>query len=124
LSLIMVVDDSWLQRATIAGIVRAGGHTVVEAEDGRKAIELLASVTPDCICLDLLMPNMDGFQVLEAMGRRVREIPVIVLTADIQTTTTARCLEYGAVAVSNKPINGENLLRLLKGVLADKGKTG
>ena len=81
---ILIVDDNADARRLLRRIMQARGrYTLFEAADGRQALAMAASERPDLILLDLMMPEMDGFQVLEALkqSESLREIPVIVVTA-------------------------------------------
>ena len=80
----LVVDDSLLSRKSASNILRSQGHETVEAINGQDALAKVEQETPDCIMLDLLMPEMDGFEVLENLRGRNCQIPVIVCSADIQ----------------------------------------
>lgn len=68
--------------------------------------------------LDLLMPEMEGREVLQAMRDRGYKIPVIVITADIQSTTRCECLDLGALAVIHKMPNSDELLGWIKKALS------
>ncbi|MBF0537583.1 MAG: response regulator [Nitrospirae bacterium] len=120
--IVLIVDDSLLLRMNIANIVKSGGYEILEASSGAGALEILTHTRPDCMCLDLLMPDMEGYNVLEAMGERVKEIPVIVLTADIQTSTRDKCLGLGAARILNKPPKKEMLLETIKELISQKEK--
>ncbi|KJU85950.1 response regulator receiver protein [Candidatus Magnetobacterium bavaricum] len=117
---VLIVDDSLLLRMNIANIVKSGGYDILEASDGASALQMLTETTPNCVCLDLLMPDMDGYDVLEAMGGRAKEIPIIVLTADIQTSTRDKCLALGAARILNKPPKKEQLLETIKELISQK----
>ncbi len=81
---ILIVDDNADARRLLRRIMQARGHyTLFEAADGRQALEMAAAEHPDMILLDLMMPEMDGFAVLEALkqSESLRDIPVIVVTA-------------------------------------------
>jgi len=81
---ILIVDDNADARRLLRRIMQARGrYTLFEAADGRQALAMAAGERPDLILLDLMMPEMDGFQVLEALkqSESLREIPVIVVTA-------------------------------------------
>jgi CheY-like chemotaxis protein len=103
MAVILIIDDSAFTRKRIRDMVKAVGHETLEAANGREGLAMTAAHAPDCILTDLLMPEMDGIEVLEALRKGGSEIPVIVLTADIQESTHARCLALGAKAVMNKP---------------------
>ncbi len=117
---ILVVDDSWFQRKQIAKILKTHGHDMIEAIDGKDAIDKTLGEKPDCMLLDLLMPEMNGIQVLEFLKEEKSDIPVIVLSADIQDTTRERCFELGVADFINKPVGEENLRDALNSVLGKK----
>ncbi len=115
---ILVVEDSWLTRRVICKILRAEGYETWEASSGPEALELLTTKTPNCMLLDLLMPEMEGREVLQAMRDRGYKIPVIVITADIQSTTKSECMELGALAVIHKMPNSDELIGWIKKALS------
>ncbi len=116
---ILVVDDSWFQRKQIAKILKTCGHEMTEAVDGKDAVEKALGEKPDCMLLDLLMPEMNGIQVLEFLQKEESDIPVIVLSADIQDTTRARCFELGVKEFINKPVGEKSLRDALDTVLGE-----
>ena len=97
-SKILVVDDVSIARDTLAGRVANQGHAVTKAEDGAEALEALAAETFDLVLLDQVMPNMDGFEVLERMkaDTDLRDIPVIMITGAEETDSVIRCIQAGA----------------------------
>ena len=111
MAIILIVDDSWLTRRALIGMLSPEGYQFHEAQNGKEAIEMLKENRYECLILDLLMPEMNGFDVLKEMKKLNVEIPVIVLTADIQDTTKERCLALGAFGFANKP-PVEDILRL------------
>ncbi len=105
---ILVVDDDADVRLLLGRMLERAGYAVVEAEHGRAALARLAEVTPELILLDLMMPEMDGFEFLDEL-RRVpagRSIPVVVFTAKELTPedhrrltgSVERTLEKGSVS--------------------------
>ena len=117
MSRILITDDSLLQRRTLSAIVKDEGHEVETATNGREALECIQVQAPDCLLLDMLMPEVDGIQVLEALRSQNQNFPVIVLTADIQDWLKERCLELGAKKFLNKPVKQEELRTALQEVL-------
>jgi twitching motility two-component system response regulator PilH len=121
LAKILVVDDSAFQRHVIRRLVSRLGHDVVEAENGEIGLRVAAeSVDIAAIVLDLLMPVLDGFGMLEGLQSAGCTIPRIVVTADVQAKSRERCLELGALAVIEKPF-GEEALRDILSSLASLG---
>ncbi len=117
---ILVVDDSKFQRINLRYILKQDGHTILEAGNGREALEIIATDPPDCVLLDIIMPEMDGLDVLMTLRDKGIEFPIIMVTADIQETTRQQCLELGAVMVINKPQQEDNLRELIRRVLEAK----
>ncbi len=117
---IMVIDDSTFARRMTAKVLKAQGNEVLEAESGLDGIEQAQRHRPDCIVLDLLMPEISGFETLKTLNEKGLTIPVVVLSADIQETTRAECLELGAVSFLNKPLNKNELVEVVQGVLCSK----
>lgn len=105
---ILVVDDSGVVRAMVAALLRRVGYIVREAEDGAKAVQILGEEAFDVVITDLRMPEMDGFEVLEAVRRRCLNTEVIILTGthakDI--TCAVRALRLGAHDFLTKPPSG------------------
>jgi signal transduction histidine kinase len=111
-SSILVVDDNAVIRQIMKLALEQNQHHVTLASDGLKAIDLMRTHFFDLILLDIMMPNMDGFQVLEYMAKEpeLATIPVIVVSADSQIDSAIRCIELGAEDYLVKPPN-QTLLR-------------
>lgn len=100
---VLLVDDSWVARLGMNKLLVSLGHSVSEVSDGLQALELLKASPPDVVFLDLLMPGLDGFGVLQALGDQQISVPVFVLSADIQETTLKKCRDLGARGCLPKP---------------------
>jgi twitching motility two-component system response regulator PilH len=120
MSLILVVDDSWLIRQTVANMLKRAGFAISLAENGGQALEKCESDTFDCILLDLLMPDMSGLEVLKKLQERGITTPVIIITADIQSTTKQRCRDAGVADFLIKPPDEEHLISKVKTILSNK----
>jgi len=118
MSRILITDDSLLQRKTLSAIVTDVGHEVDTACNGQEALEKIRTNPPDCMLLDMLMPIMDGVQVLEQLESQGVKIPVIVLTADVQEWLKDRCLELGVKAFLNKPVKQDQLRQALENIFS------
>ena len=114
---VLVIDDSSFQRKIIAGILTENGYRVVLSENGKDGIERLDKEQPDLIISDLLMPEYDGYWVLNALKKTGRTIPIIILTSDIQKTTVMRCRELGVFAFLNKPVEKNQLIEAVRKAL-------
>ncbi len=113
---VLVIDDEPLNVALLHAVLAQSGYTRVQSlTDSRLAIETIESFDPDLVLLDLMMPNVDGFAVLEQLrGRRDDHfLPVIVLTADANDQSKLRALRAGATDFLLKPFDHvEVLLRI------------
>ncbi|MCK4305576.1 MAG: response regulator [Candidatus Eisenbacteria sp.] len=107
---ILIVDDSGFQRKRMCRVLNRAGYDTQEASDGQKALEAIEECVPDFIVTDLNMPNMTGMELLAKAQERDVDIPIIVLTSDVQDTTREECIERGAAEVMNKPYNEDRLL--------------
>ena len=104
---ILVVDDNKVNRLLLSRNVELLGHRVSVAENGRVAMEMLATESFDLLLLDIEMPEMDGFQVLEAIKSdlAMRDLPVIVTSSVEGLDNIVRCIELGAEDYLPKPVN-------------------
>lgn len=101
---VLVVDDDPAVRDMLQRTLEREGHRVQLAEDGAEALECLQGPLPSLVVLDLMMPNVDGFQVLAAVreSERLREVPVVVFTAMELAEAERQQLDAGAVRVIQK----------------------
>lgn len=104
---VLIVDDSWVARLGMNKLLVSLGHTVLESPDGHHALAAIGADHPDVVFLDLLMPGLDGFGVLEALTGLGIKTPIYVLSADIQETTIKKCRTLGAVGCLPKPPSRE-----------------
>ena len=104
---ILVVDDDPVNRSMLTASLQASGHQVTTAEGGSQALDLVRAEGFDVILLDVLMPRMDGYQVLERLKEdpRLRHIPVVMVTALDDVESAVRCIELGADDYLSKPID-------------------
>jgi putative two-component system response regulator len=113
---ILVVDDDPTNVALLEGLLGDNGYSrVASVTDSRVAVETCKSFQPDLILLDLMMPGVDGFAVLEALREHRSEtfLPVLILTVDVNEQTKLRALSAGATDFLLKPFEQiEALLRI------------
>ena len=104
---LLVVDDNKVNRLLLGRGLEGQGHRVAFAENGRQALEILHQNEFDLMLLDIQMPEMDGYQVLEKVANdlELRDIPVIVTSALEELDSVVRCIEMGAEDYLIKPIN-------------------
>ncbi len=105
--LILLVDDNESNREVLARQLEKQGYTVTAAEDGQKALEILGKGAFDLILLDIIMPGMNGLEVLEHLkaDTTLRHIPVIMISALDEIEGVARCIEIGAEDYLPKPFD-------------------
>jgi adenylate cyclase len=119
---ILVVDDNEDNRYTLTmRLTREGWQTIVEAKSGRQALELLAERRFDLVLLDIMMPEMNGYEVLEQIksDMALRDVPVIMISAVDEIESVVRCIELGAEDYLLKPFNAV-LLRARIGACLEK----
>lgn len=114
---ILIVDDSSFQRRTIRRALAQPDYQIIEASNGRQAMQLVTEEAPDCILTDLIMPDMDGLMALKAWRDAGLTIPVIVVTADIQESTRQECIQLGAWAFINKPVKEDEVRKAVERAL-------
>ncbi|MDD3580584.1 MAG: adenylate/guanylate cyclase domain-containing response regulator [Desulfobacca sp.] len=104
---ILVVDDNRMNRLMLARGLEQQGHRVAVAEHGRQALEMVVEQDFDLILLDIEMPEMNGYQVLERLAGEVhwRDLPVIMISAVEEIDSVVRCIEMGAEDYLTKPFN-------------------
>jgi CheY-like chemotaxis protein len=119
---LLVVDDNPINRDVLSRRLARDGHTVVEAADGRQGLALARAREFDLILLDMVMPQMNGLQMLEQLKAdpRLRHVPVIVISAFHELDGVARCLEIGAEDYLAKPFNPVLLRARIDGCLEKK----
>jgi two-component system alkaline phosphatase synthesis response regulator PhoP len=113
---ILAVDDErHIVRLVQVNLERAG-YEVVTAFDGKDALEKVASEQPDLVVLDVMMPYMDGFEVLQNLRKNpsTRELPVIMLTAKAQDADVFRGWQSGVDCYLTKPFNPMELISFVK----------
>jgi DNA-binding response OmpR family regulator len=115
--LIAVVDDEKKIREMIHSYLHNEGFAVIEAEDGAKAVHLVENHDIDLVLLDVMMPNMDGFQALREIRAIRKKIPVIMLTAKSEEIDKLLGLEMGADDYITKPFSMRELTARIKAVL-------
>ncbi len=104
---ILVVDDNEDNRETLRRRLERQGHTVVVAEDGRRALELVRTSAFDLVLLDVMMPVLDGYQVLEQLkgDAATHDLPVLMVSAQEDVRSVTRCIELGAEDYLPKPFD-------------------
>lgn len=113
---ILLVDDSQLARRSTRRVLEGAGYAVVEAQDGFSALEQFAVERPDVVLLDLVMQGMYGLDVLSKLKEMDPSVKVIVLSADIQTSSRQMVQDAGASGFLTKPATTAQILSTVTAV--------
>ena len=113
---ILIVDDSPSQLIGMRRTVEKLGHQVVTAEDGAAGVETAKRELPDLILMDVVMPNLNGFQATRTISKEetTKHIPIILVTTKDQETDKVWGMRQGAKAYVTKPIKEEELVKALQ----------
>jgi len=120
---ILVVDDSGLARCRARAMLESAGYEVLEAEDGMAALERYFVARPDLVVLDLVMKGMYGLDVLAKLREMDSGARVIVVSADVQTSSQELVIAAGGVGFLIKPLEAEQLLPLVRSTLNAEGNS-
>jgi DNA-binding response OmpR family regulator len=117
---VLVIEDDAAISQLLRIILENRGHEVLVADDGSRGVATATRRTPDAIILDVMMPFMDGFAVLEALreDERTATIPVMMLSAIQKEAVEERCYRMGAQMFVRKPFDPDMLLGTLQDMLA------
>jgi adenylate cyclase len=117
--LILAVDDEPANLALLRKLLRHQGYDVTEATDGRSAIREVVEAAPDLVCLDVMMPDLDGIEVCQQLRRMPEHagLPILLLTALNRPEDKARGLEAGANDFLSKPFDESELTARLRSLL-------
>ena len=113
---ILIVDDSPSQLLGMKRIVEKLGHEALGAEDGAAGVEAAKTALPDLILMDVVMPNLNGFQATRAISKEpsTAHIPVVLVTTKDQETDKVWGMRQGAKAYLVKPVKPDDLLDQIK----------
>jgi CheY-like chemotaxis protein/anti-sigma regulatory factor (Ser/Thr protein kinase) len=121
---ILIIDDNEVARFTLNRLLRRQGLQIAEASSGREGLEIAHEQIPDAIILDLMMPDIDGFAVLDALRSdpKLAEIPVMVYTSKVlDDAERSRLLQHARILLSKSEIAGHNGAMILTGALSSLG---
>lgn len=112
---ILVADDDPRNVFVLATIFEEYGANIHEAENGEVALNILEELMPDLIIMDIMMPVMNGYETINAIRRdvRLKNLPIIALTAKSQKEDKAKCIDAGANDYVSKPVDYDTLLHLV-----------
>lgn len=118
---VLVIDDSAVLRNIIVFNLKKAGYEIAQAVDGMDGMDKMKEFKPDMIVLDIMMPRLDGFGVLEEKSKddEIKEIPVIILTAKGGEEDREKALSLGVIGVLTKPFSPKQLINSVKQVIGD-----
>ena len=116
---VLIVDDSPSQLVGMKRIIEKLGHDILTAEDGALGVEAAKRELPDLILMDVVMPNLNGFQATRSISKEptTSHIPIILVTTKDQETDRVWGMRQGAKAYLTKPVNEAALIKLVKELL-------
>ena len=116
---ILIVDDSPTQLLSLKRVVEKLGHSVITAEDGAAGVEVAKREVPELILMDVVMPNLNGFQATRSIAKdpKTSHIPVILVTTKGQETDKIWGMRQGAKAYVTKPIDEKELTQAIQTLL-------
>jgi len=118
---ILIVDDNDVMRALLRGILRNEDYLVVgEARNGMQALEMAERLTPDVVCLDVIMPELDGLEALKTLKRDYPAMGVVMITGNASMENVQEALELGADGFVVKPFNAARVLEALARVTSSR----
>ncbi len=113
---VLLVDDEPDIRFTARFMLEPEGYLLLEASTGEQALELLGETTPDAILLDIRLPGIQGWDVLDHVRRNQPGVPVVMMSAHSSGDTMQRAMNEGSTAYLLKPFKQAELLRVLQDV--------
>ena len=111
---ILIAEDDIYTREGLIDILENEGFRVAAAEDGAQALELFRSEQPDCICLDIMMPKINGYDVCKAIRKEDQQVPVIFLSAKSEEIDKVLGLELGADDYISKPFGVREVIARIR----------
>jgi len=120
MTLVLVIDDAAFSRRMIRKFLQVDGYEIIEATNGREGLEMVYKHQPKCVLADLLMPDMNGFEFLQALQDEGLKIPTIIISADIQEGARSQSYNLGAVNFINKPPKEQELREVVQQVINTK----
>lgn len=118
---ILIVDDVYLNIVLVEKMLKRYNFNVKSATGGEQALEIVSEEKPSLILLDLMMPNMDGFEVLNILRKKpeTKDIPVVILSALNSEADIKRGLDAGANGYITKPVIMSRLIEAVKAALGE-----
>lgn len=118
---ILIVEDSPSQALALKRLLEKHGHAAYMAADGEQCLEMARAKQPDLVLMDIIMPNLNGFQATRQLSKdeKTKHIPVVILTTKDMESDRVWGMRQGAQAYLTKPLNEEELVSVIGGLLAN-----
>lgn len=114
---ILVIDDVDAARTTICRMLERAGYDVLEACNGKEGLKMFEKYAPEVVVSDILMPEMEGIETIRALRKRNPELPIIAITASIDTPYLEMAMKFGAICGLYKPFKSAELLEAVQKAL-------
>jgi CheY-like chemotaxis protein len=111
---VLIIDDAAFSRRMLRKYLQVDGYEILEAANGAEGLEMIKSNRPGCVLTDLLMPDVSGLELLEQLRQEGLEVPVIIVSADIQDSSRQQGMELGARSFINKPVKEGEVRQAVK----------
>lgn len=117
MAVVLIIDDAAFSRRMLRKYLQVDGYEILEAANGKEGLETIKSHKPGCILTDLLMPEVNGFELLKQLQQEGLKIPAIIISADIQDSSRQQAMELGAVSFINKPAKEDDVRQAVRQIL-------
>ncbi|MBE9036227.1 response regulator transcription factor [aff. Roholtiella sp. LEGE 12411] len=115
---ILIIDDAAFSRRMLRKYLQIDGYEILEAVNGQEGLEMIKSHQPNCVLTDLLMPDINGFELLKLLKQENLKVPAIIISADIQDSSRQQGMELGAVGFINKPAKEDEVRQAVRQIFA------
>jgi len=116
---VLVIDDSEHVRNFLSDLLSDNGYKVREAASGEKGLEQFAEEKPDCVLLDVILPKIDGLEVLKRIRESDSVTPILMMTAEDPGWVRMSCEKFGANGFLSKVFDPENILEAVENAILD-----
>ena len=121
---ILLIDDSHVSNMLLQNVLENEGHKVFMSSSGSEGLDMIRKIGPDLVLLDVMMPEMDGMEVLKIIlsDKEMKHIPVIMLTAKKCSADMSESMRLGAADYINKPIDNELVASRVDSIIKERVK--
>lgn len=122
-TVLIIDDENYINRLVHFNLLE-DGYDVITASSGKEGLDLLKKKHPDLVILDIAMPEMDGFTVMEKMREDddLKNIPILILTAKVMEEVEKRAMKLGAAGFMTKPFSPSELSKRVDEIIGDAGR--